>query len=293
MSRRALILANPIAGGGRARAMAPALRDALVQRGFAAELRFTAGRGDARAFAAESAGPESCDVVVAVGGDGTLNEVLNGMPDPSLPLAQLPMGTANVLACELHLPRSPERLAALIDAGKTRPLAIGLAADRRFLLFAGVGLDGAMVERLEQVRRGTLGKWKWVSPVLHVVRRLPTLDISLTTETGERRDGLTEVLITQVHQYGGVFRMPREVCSRPGQFAAVCFRQRTRLAWLFAALRAFTFGLRPGRDCEIVWLREARIDAAVPTPYQLDGDLGGRTPLAVTTLDRPAQIVVP
>ncbi|MEY2981744.1 MAG: diacylglycerol/lipid kinase family protein [Planctomycetota bacterium] len=293
MSRRALILANPIAGGGRARAVAPALRDALTERGFAAELRFTAGRGDARSFAAESAHPDSCDVVVAVGGDGTLNEVLNGMPDPSLPLAQLPMGTANVLACELGIPRSPERLAGLIDAGQTRTMAVGLAGDRRFLLFAGIGLDGAMVERLEQVRRGTLGKWKWVAPVLHVVRRLPTHDIALTTDTGDRRDGLTQVLITQVHEYGGVFRMPREVCSRPGQFAAVCFRQRTRLAWLWTAFRAFAFGLRPGRDCEVLWLRTAQLEARTPTPYQLDGDLGGHTPVRVTTLTQPARIVVP
>ena len=293
MPRRALILANPIAGGGRARAKAPALRDALAARGFEVTLRFTEGKGDARAFAAESASPQHCDVVVAVGRDGTLNQVLNGMPDPSLPLAQLPMGTANVLACELHLPKSPERLAALIVAGRTRPLAVGVAGDRRFLLFAGVGLDGAMVERLEQVRRGTLGKWKWVAPVLHVVRRLPAHDIRLTTEAGEQRSGVSELLITQVHQYGGVFRMPREVCSRPGSFAAVCFRQRTRRAWLIAAFRAFTFGLRPGRDCEILWLREARIEASGPTPYQLDGDLGGHSPLTVTTLDRAAQIVVP
>jgi hypothetical protein len=93
------------------------------------------------------AGEEPWDALVAVGGDGTVNEVLSGMPDPARPLAMLPVGTANVLA-SVRLPRAPAALAALIARGRTRLHALGVANGRRFLLFCGAGVDGAVVERL-------------------------------------------------------------------------------------------------------------------------------------------------
>lgn len=293
MFRRVLILANPIAGGGRARQRAPVLLEALRGHGIAAELRFTVCAGDARRFAAEAT-PDRYDLVIAVGGDGTLNEILNGLPDPSLPIAQLPIGTANVLACELKLPRDPKRLAAMIAAGATRSLAIGAANGRRFLLFTGAGLDGAMVERLEKVRKGRLGKWRWIAPVLHVVRRLPCYSITLETDGGERRERLTAALVTRVREYGGVFRMPAGIDPDTGGFHVVCFRQRTRWQWLRAAFVAWIGGLRAGRDCEVITARSVRITCdEEAVPYQTDGDFGGRGPIQIELLPEPARIVAP
>lgn len=293
MFRRALILANPIAGGGRARKRAPALRDALRANGIEAELRFTERAGDARALAG-AATPDAWDVVVSVGGDGTLNEVLNGLPDPTLPIAQLPLGTANVLACELGLPRRPDRVAAAIAGGAVRSMAIGTANGRRFLLFAGAGLDAAMVERVEQVRKGRLGKWRWVAPVLHVVRHLPRHAITVETDAGERRTDLTQALVTRVRSYGGVFRMPAEIDPGDGLLHVVCFRQRTRWQWLRTAFAAWVTGLRAGRHCELLRARAVRIEGPdAPVPYHVDGDFGGRSPLEVALLPAAARVVVP
>jgi diacylglycerol kinase family enzyme len=291
MFARALILANPIAGGGRARTRAPALRAALDAAGIATELRFTERAGDARRLAGGATAPPS-DQVVAVGGDGTLNEVLNGLPDPSLPIAQLPLGTANVLATELRLPRKPAALAAAIVAGRTLDLAVGTAGARRFLLFVGAGLDGAMVERLEQVRSGTLGKSRWVAPVLHVVRRLPQHRLRVETDRGEILDDLREVLVTRVRNYGGVFRLTPGIAVGDGLLHVLGFRQRTRLQWLRAAFAAWTGRLRAGVHCEVRTARSLRIEGAEPAPFHVDGDFGGRTPLEIGLLPAPARIVV-
>ncbi|MCB9879897.1 MAG: NAD(+)/NADH kinase [Planctomycetes bacterium] len=142
--RRVLVIANPISGGGRGKVRAAQLADALRARGLTAECHFTTAAGDAGARA-RAAADEDWQTLVAVGGDGTVNEVLNGMPDPSRPLAVLPVGTANVLALELGLPKDPQAAAAAIAAGRCRSMTIGVADDRRFLLFCGVGVDGAVV----------------------------------------------------------------------------------------------------------------------------------------------------
>src|SRR5437867_4454396 len=96
---RALVLANPIAGSGRARGAAQELARELEKRGVQVELRFTLGRGDAR-DRARRLGPEF-DLVVSAGGDGTLGEILAGLsegPARAVPVAILPAGTANVMS---------------------------------------------------------------------------------------------------------------------------------------------------------------------------------------------------
>ncbi len=292
MYRRVLIIANPISGGGRSRRAAHALAEALHARGIDGELAFTTRAGDARRFAAEL-DRAHFDAVVSVGGDGTLNEVVNGLVDPATPLAMLPMGTANVLACDLRLPRKVPAVADALQGGATRPHAIGTAGGRRFLLFVGAGLDGAMVQRLEEMRRGTLGKSGWVKPVLQVVRELPQHLLSVETEDGALHEDLSQVMVTRVRNYGGGFRLPRGIDAGEGVLHVLCFRQRSRIAWFGTALRAWLLGMKAGRDCEVMVARSVKIRAADPVPFQLDGDLGGTTPLEVHLDGATAQVIVP
>jgi diacylglycerol kinase family enzyme len=272
-----LVLANPIAGGGRARRAAPALVEALGARGFGGELHFTVRGGDVRALLAT----QPWTAVAVVGGDGTINAVLNALPDPAPPLAVLPLGTANVLAGELRLPRRVEQVSELIAAGHTRPLAVGRAAGRRFLLFAGFGLDGRVVHRLEQVRKGTLGKHKWLGPVLHTAWHFHVDRLAVETEDGVERQGLTEVLVTCVRNYGGVFTLPLGESPRDDVLHVLCFRQRTRRAWFRTACVAACGRLRDGRDLEVLRTRSVRVTADPAAPCQVDGDASGCTPQLV------------
>jgi diacylglycerol kinase family enzyme len=206
----------------------------------------------------------------------------------------LPMGTANVLACEFRLPWKVGAVAELIAAGNTRSHATGTANGRRFVLFVGAGLDGRMVERVEQVRDGTLGKLKWIAPVLSVARQLPRHELDIELEDGTTRTGLSEVIVTRVRNYGGVFHLPRGIDAASDRLHVLCFRQRSRLAWLrAAAAAAFLSGLRAPTHCELLTTRALRIRAADPTPYQLDGDFAGATPIDIRLEAEPTRLVVP
>ncbi|HYZ31084.1 MAG TPA: acylglycerol kinase family protein, partial [Crenalkalicoccus sp.] len=120
-----LIVFNPAAGGSRRRRLARALRQ-LTQLGLAAEVAETERPGHAAELAREAAG-RGVPLIVAAGGDGTIAEVASGLAGSEAALGIVPLGTANVLACELGLPGGPEQAASVIAAGHPVTLRPGLA----------------------------------------------------------------------------------------------------------------------------------------------------------------------
>ncbi|MFN3240968.1 MAG: diacylglycerol/lipid kinase family protein [Planctomycetota bacterium] len=286
---RVLLIANPISGGGRGRILAPALGAALAARGVEAEVFLTTAAGDA-ARRAERAGDEPWDGLVALGGDGTVNEVLNGMPDPTRPLGVLPVGTANVLAIELSLPRDVDGAASVIAAGHRRELAIGTCNGRRFLLFVGVGMDGAIVRRLSEVRTGTLGKHKWLGPLLHTAWHWPRPELTVSCDGGAPMTGVSSVLVTRVRNYGGIMSLP-DADRDSGELHVLAFHMRSRLSWLYHGLRATVGRLRGGRHLTIVRARTVRVDGIAP--FQIDGDYGGESPTDLALHPHPAQLFSP
>lgn len=284
------MLGNPISGGGKSRILVPALCAALQRHGITAEPYFTKAAGDA-AVRARAAGPEAWDGLIACGGDGTVNEVLNGMPDPTRPLGILPVGTANVLALELSLPSAPEAVAAMLSKGTTRALAIGKAGERRFLLFCGIGVDGAVVKRLSEVRTGTLGKHKWAAPILHTVRHWPHYSLRATFADGSSLDGLSSVLVTRARNYGGIVKLTAGVDIDDGLLHVHCFRMHSRLAWLWQGVRGFCHRMREGRHLEV--RTTTAVQVAGDAPFQIDGDHGGQSPVGITLLPERARIFAP
>lgn len=290
--RRFLIIANPVAGGGRGRHVAAELRRQLEARGLQAELYTTHRAGDARRRAGDAAA-EAWDGLICVGGDGTANEVVNGLTDLDMPLGIMGTGTGNVLARALGLPRHPAGLAEVIHAGHTMPATVGRANGRRFLLFAGAGLDAAIVERFARVRGGRLNLLSWIWPILHVVRLWPRFQLTVELEDGTRLADLTAVLVTRVRNYGVVMKLPREIDFGDSRLHVLCFRQHTRLAWFLAAMRALIGRLRVGRDCTLLSTDNLRISANDPAPFEIDGDPGGKTPLQIGLESQPARLFCP
>ena len=307
MPRRFLILANPIAGGGRAARRAEQLVAELRERGMAAELHLTRDAGDAtRRVAAMPKDDPPWDGVVAAGGDGTVNDVLHGLLEhggashaPLLPMAVLPVGTGNVLASELGLPRKPAQLADLIaDISHTRQVAIGTAGEQHFLLFAGIGYDAAMVHRFAQTRTSHAGpglkRLRWRGPVFHVLRRWRSDQVLVELPDGTKHGPYTEVLVTRVRNYGGAFRLPHFVEIGDGRLHILAFKTRHRLRWIPFVLRGLFGMLRRGKDLDWFPTTSARLlHEGDPAPIQVDGDPAGQTPVDLGVHPRPSVLFCP
>src|SRR5271163_2135811 len=163
--RQILVIFNPAAGRGRslAKRLSRVVAE-LEHQGFTVTVLTTQAPGDAERLAREA--DLAFDLIVAAGGDGTVNEVANGIFAASRPLAVLPLGTGNVLANEIGLPRDPRRLARVIADGTPQPIWPGRAGDRLFLAMTGVGFDAEVLGALNPRLRRRIGKLGYIWAIL-------------------------------------------------------------------------------------------------------------------------------
>lgn len=304
---RALLVVNPNATATTARA-----RDVLAHA-LASEVKLDVVQTTARGHGVElgrEAARDGLDVVVALGGDGTVNEVVNGLladgPGPDRPaLAVVPGGSTNVFARALGLPESAveatgQLLGALAE-GRRRTIGLGRADDRWFTFCAGLGLDATVVRRVER-RRATGTR---PTPALFVREALTEFlrgrdrrDLPLVLSRDGRPDerlGLALVCNTSPWTYLG--RRPVLPCPQATFESGLDVFALRRLGTL-RTLRYLRQILSPdprlaGRallalhDVDRITLRAAR-----PLPLQVDGDdLGDRTEVVLAAVPRALQVL--
>ena len=163
------VIYNPVAGP-RVVNRIDQVRSYLSARSLPFRIRETAAPGDAVVMARESA-LAGADAVVAVGGDGTMSEVADGLAGSATRLAFVPHGTGNVFAREFSLPESVEGCLDLLSSGKTISVRMAKANERRFVLLASAGFDAEVVERMHHRQKNLLGIAAYVlSGARHLVR---------------------------------------------------------------------------------------------------------------------------
>lgn len=173
-------------------------------------------------------------MIFAAGGDGTINEVAEGMLHTGIPLAVLPGGTANVLAREMRLPIHLDRAAALTPQFERATVTVGRASfqngdPRVFLCMAGVGLDADIVSRVDAKLKARTGKFAYyVSGFANFWEPLNEFDL--------RVDGVLHrasfALISRVRNYGGDLEIARNASLLRDDFEVVMFRGENRLRYL-------------------------------------------------------------
>jgi diacylglycerol kinase (ATP) len=287
------IIANPIAGGGRGRVVAKSLADAVAQEGLDVSLFETARAGDGRAEAGRARAP----VLAVVGGDGTLNEVLNGLPEGSpTAIAICPVGTANVVARALGMKGDPRFTASAIAAGKTVPVDIGLHGERRFLLGAGAGLDAAVTQAVQEQRGRRSSLAKWVLPALKVVARYSYPGIRVTVDSDVIAERAGYVIVGNCRNSAGIFPATPRAKLSDGLLDVCAFTDLSlaRLAWLLINVWRPSYveqpwiAYRQGRD-----IRLEPMAGEAPAPLQVDGDSAGVIPANFTVAPWRVNMVVP
>ncbi|MDT8389272.1 MAG: YegS/Rv2252/BmrU family lipid kinase [Lentisphaeria bacterium] len=294
MNRRRfiIIIANPAAGRRRRRRLDSVLGH-LQEMGAEVRIMWTRREGDGtdRALAAVQEQP---DLIVAAGGDGTINEVLNGMAYSGIPLGFLPLGTANVLAVETGMPSRPDRLAALLLNGETltvRPGRVAGAAGHLFLLMAGAGLDAEAIDQLCPKTKRRIGKGAYARAIVDRLRKRPLSHIEITVD-GEPLTGCFAV-ISKSRCYGGAFALTPDASLAADTFEVCVFSpaNRFRLLWQLAAVR---FGGHLTMK-DVRTRRGEHVLATCPEEsfYQTDGDLRGPLPAEFTLSDVTLPLVCP
>ncbi len=286
-----LAIGNPVAGRGKARSRILRFRQILERKGHRVETVHTKEPGDAFEAAA-SVGPNVQRLVVA-GGDGTINEVLNGLPDPSrIPMLPLPAGTANMLTADLGLPRKLEALADLVDGGDILRIDMGLVDDRRFLLVVSAGFDAAVTRVLDERRGKRLGYLGYLSPIFRAIRSHRPVKMAVIVDDREPVYG-TNVLVLKVRRYGGYFVFAEDARLDSGYFHVCVFPEGTVPAIFRYGLAGFMGMTSKLAGVTQVIGRKIRIEADEPVAVELDGDYLGTTPINAEIRPAVVPVVVP
>ncbi len=293
-SRRVLIIHNPLAGQRHGERFRRVLAE-LFALGCTLTVRRTRRRGDAEALA-RAASFEAFDVVAVAGGDGTINEVINGLADFRLSLAIIPLGTANVLAHEIGLSGRPEAVARTIAGAEAVPVKIGLANGRRFAQMAGVGFDARVVAGVDPgikrlLGRLALGKLAYVIETLVQLVKSPFPRYRLLLDG--RAVEAASAVVANGRYYGGRFSCAPEARIDGDVFQVCLFSRGGRWDALRYAWGLLSGRLRHFRDVAVVAAREITVEGPVGEPVQADGDVLGALPLSVTALPVRLRLLVP
>ena len=265
--------------------------DRLAAHGYGVTLEETEAAGHAEHLAA-AADPARVDLVVAAGGDGTINEVINGLATVPLPLAIAPLGTANVLAAEIGLATDPGAVAATIAWGEARPIALGLANGRRFVMMAGAGFDAHVVREVSVPLKRWLGKGAYVAASLHQLFVYPFPSYRVRVDGAEWR--AASVIVANGRFYAGRHvAAPGADLARPG--LEVClFERRGRLATIGYGLALLAGRLPQLASYRIIGgARRVEIAGRPGEPVQGDGDLMTEIDVAIEVLPDALRLVFP
>jgi YegS/Rv2252/BmrU family lipid kinase len=259
----------------------------LSQRGLDVSLIPTQGPGTASAQARREI-EAGCDLIIAAGGDGTINEVANGMLHTGVPLAILPGGTANVLAREMRIPIHMERAAAQIPALQSCRISVGVlrinGSDRRcFLCMAGAGLDAEIVSRINPQFKLRTGKLAYYAGgIAQVFRPLREFEVSVDGKPYQA----SFALISRVRNYGGDLEIARGASLLRDDFEVVLFRGTAGMRYL-PYLMGVAFKRVSGmRGCTSLRARSVvcREPGGAQIYVQVDGELAGQLPIAAEML---------
>jgi diacylglycerol kinase (ATP) len=282
--RDAVLIINPNAGGGRRMNQLDKARRVFREAGIETELQLTTAPGEATTMARRIV-EQSRQLAIVCGGDGTVNEAVNGLAGSHVPLAVLPSGTANVLAKELSIPWNLPRAAERIVRAQYRRIALGLAIPekssgepRYFLSLAGAGADGALVAAVHPEFKGRAGIIAYWQTGFQELTRYTFPRFRATT--GDLTIDATLVVVGRTKHYGGPFQITTEADLQRPEFELMFFT--TRSAWRYLAYMPLIW-TKQLRGAPYVHFRKATslqcvpIDSS-PVLIQVDGEPAGRLP---------------
>ncbi len=301
---RILVVINPKAGSGihlpfflrkvlrlkskktlSSEALRQNIESALALPGVSASFEYTLYPGHATELAKKAAS-EGYDAVVATGGDGTVNEVVNGLAGSRTALGIIAAGTANLLAGELNLPSEIDLASAVIVSGRTRTIDLGMIEGRYFTIMAGVGFDAHVVRLVTRKLKGRWGAFSYFIVTLRELMRYSFPAIEIVTEEGERLRGYY-LFVQNGRTYGSGFAASPDSQLNDGLLEVILFPERrfiTVIQYLLSPRKGnFKVHRRTVRSIKILNSQE----------IQIDGDFFTQSPAEISICPSALRVLAP
>jgi diacylglycerol kinase (ATP) len=296
----------------------------LGRYGWSVDLRETSKPLEATQLARQAVG-RGARVVIAAGGDGTVNEVANGLVNTDAALGVLPVGTTNSWALQMGIPSlnpvlpgtQAVRMIAdlegkiahtlpanyyrkvLLDAvrvlveGRTVAVDTGELCGRHFLMWAGIGLDAAVVDSISPKEKKALGSWAYVLPTLESAHRYPGTDVCLNLDGKVVKVSTPLIVVSNIQVYGGVMAIGARACVDDARLDVCIFKGKGFFTFVQHAVKVLSHRVLQDPNVEYYQCCEIVVESPHSLPVHVDGEPFTRTPVAIHTVPSSLRVIVP
>jgi len=287
------VIVNPAAGGGRAVQEWKKAQQVLDGAGWTPEVRFTQARGHATQLAAEAVNSGS-ELVVAVGGDGTAHEVVNGLPIPGQAIFGLiPGGTGNDFAKTVGIPLDPRAAAEVLVKGYPRVIDVGRVLDRYFLNVAGVGFDAEVARLVNSSPKALPGPVAYVLGILRAILFYHAQDTTLTMDDRTWKGRALLAAVGNAKFYGGGMMMCPHAVIDDGRFSVVVGGDLNVIEVLMVLPKLFKGEHLSHPKVTEFESKRIAVDGPSRVPVHADGEVIGTLPAVFDLLPQALPVMAP
>jgi len=285
------IIINPLSGYGGQNALLSDLRKSLHASGRDVVEHVTTGPGDATGIAGRIA--DEASVVISFGGDGTVNEIAQGLLGSDTPMLCVRAGTENLLAKELRIPRGASGLMRVLNDDNAMDFDVGVINDRTFHSIIGVGFDAEVVRRVASERTGHISHLSYFWPIWRTFWEHDFPEIRVDADGEEVFCGEGLVFVGNISRYSSGLRICRDAVCNDGLLDLVIFKCSRQGRLVFHA--ATTIVRRHIEDQDVISrkVENVRIQTEKPLTCQVDGDVGPVSPLDISIAPQKIKLLVP
>lgn len=286
------IIANPVAGRGRVQENLPRVREILGSNGDFFHLETTTRPGEATDIA-YSAAQNGFEAVVAMGGDGTVREVLTGLSETETPLGIIPSGNGNDLARSLDIPLDVVQATRLLSTASPKLIDIGADYSMKFGGVLGIGFPADVMEMTNQTTNSFLkGSPAIAVSVLRQLVQLRSRHLEMELDGQKKVVDAVAIFIMNINYTGGGLHINPGGELDDGQFDIIVVKDISKLDLLYHLPRVYWKDLPDHPKVEVCRARSISVKSEKALPKMYDGDVMGRTPLEVEVLPEELSVLV-
>ncbi len=294
MSYRVCVIANHHAG--QAASQSDSFKEALTlwrAHGWHVDEVYLAAPGDATRFAQASI-ENHYNMVVAAGGDGTVNEVANSLVGSSVVLAPLPIGTVNVWAREAGFSMDVKVAAQQIIDGVTGHIDVGMANGRAFLLMTGIGFDAEVVRHLYASDKRKFGVLAYIGRIWSVMWSFRSRKVAVELDDEFMHVPLLMMVVGNTQRYAGFIPFTPSAHLNDGLLdVKMMFGTQLYITGVMRFFFLYLYRYLPWLDRKTLLRRVSRVRVdGPPMAWQVDGDYIGHTPVEITVRPKALHVVV-
>ncbi|HSP20958.1 MAG TPA: diacylglycerol kinase [Planococcus sp. (in: firmicutes)] len=292
--KRARIIYNPTSGRELFRKHLPEVLEKMEKAGYETSCHATTAEGDATIAAADAV-KRNFDLIVAVGGDGTLNEVVSGVSgfEERPKIGLIPMGTTNDFARAVHIPRDINKAVDIIIEGNSIPVDVGLMNDRHFINIAGGGRLTELTYEVPSKLKTVLGQMAYYLKGIEMLPSIRSSKVRIEYDGHVFDDHAMMFLIGLTNSVGGFEKLAPDASINDGKFTLLILKELNMAEFI----RVASLALRGEHlsDPHVIYAKASKISVSSDERVllNLDGEYGGLLPATFENLARHIEVMVP